>query len=146
MGSAIYFIICILFLIHIFWTWNNTKSFENIWIRISYLLIGTLFMTFITFIIFQFSKMGVEYPKQEMVGQVRKIVMLLFVPINSFIIFPQVASLIARVKNGDISVEDRDRKTRILFIVFGIMIIVECVYFKSIQNGIISTYINLGQG
>lgn len=145
METAIYCIIVILFLIHIFWTWNNTKGIENIVVRISYLVIGTLFMAFITWIIFQFSKIGVEYPKEEMVGQVRKIVMLLFVPINSFIILPQVASLITFVKDGYISAEDRGKKIRKLLIIFGIMIIVECIYFKSIQSGIISTYMNLEQ-
>ena len=84
--SVINFIIFVLFVIYIVFVWNSTKEFENTIIRISYMLVGTLFITILTLILFLISKMGVEYPKQEMIGEVRKIVLLVFIPINGFIL------------------------------------------------------------
>lgn len=136
--STIYFIVFILFCVYLVWTWNSTKEFGAINIRISYLIIGTVFITFITFLLFWISKIGVEYPKPEMVGQVRKIILLIFIPINGFMILIQAANIIGRVKNGNISNEDVQKRVKFLIIFFIAMIILECIYFKNIQNGIIS--------
>ncbi len=139
--GMIYFIIMLLIFAEIFWIWNSTKELEDVRIRISFVLIGTIFIAIITLLLFEVSKIGVLYPKQEMIGQVRKIMLLVFVPINSFIILSQVSTLIARVKNGELSKEEQQKKTRFILIVFAIMIILECIYFKNIQSGIIG-YIN----
>ena len=116
MGAVIYFIIFIIFATYIICTWNSTKEFDNAFIRISYIVIGTLFIALFTFIFFLFSKIGIEYPKQEMVGQVRKIILLIFIPINGIVVLPQIANIISRVKNGNISKEDLQKKIRIILI------------------------------
>lgn len=135
--STIYFIIFVLFLGYIIGTWNSTKEFETPVIRISYILIGTIFITIVTLILFWISKIGVVYPKQEMISEVRKIILLIFVPINGFIVLTQFASMASRVKNGAISKSDLQKSIKILVIILVIMIIVECIYFKNIQYGII---------
>ena len=144
MGAVIYFIIFIIFATYIICTWNSTKEFDNAFIRISYIVIGTLFIALFTFIFFLFSKIGVEYPKQEMVGQVRNIILLIFIPINGIVVLPQIANIISRVKNGNISKEDLQKKIRIILIICIILIVFECIYFKSIQTGIIN-FINAKQ-
>jgi hypothetical protein len=137
MGTTIYFIIFILFVFFILWTWNSTKEFEGIFTRISYIVIGTAFIALLTLVIFLFAKIGVEYPKQDMVGQVRRIILLIFTPINGFAVLPQVANIISRVKNGNISNEDLQKKIRVVLIICIVLIIFECIYFKNIQTGII---------
>ena len=87
--SPIYFIVFLLFVVYIVWTWNSTKEFEDQKIRIAYLIVGTLFIAMVTLIIFLVSKIGVNYPKKEMVGQVQKIVLLVFTPINGFVVLTQ---------------------------------------------------------
>ena len=135
--SAIYFIIFILFVIYIIWTWRSTEGFETIVMRISYILIGTIFITIITLILFQISKIGVPYPKDEMIGEVRKIVLLIFIPINGFIVLTQFSSVVANIKSGIVSKEEMSKKVKRLLIIFAVMIILECFYFRHIQAGLI---------
>ena len=142
--SLVYFIIVILFFAYLSWTWNGTKVFGELPTRISFIIIGTLFMLFLTFILFAFSSIGIEYPKEEMVGSVRNMILLIFTPINGFVIVPQVINIIASVKDGVLSREETERKIRIILIVIAVLIIFECVYFKNIQSGMIN-YLRLKQ-
>ena len=137
MISTINFVIFILFVIYIVWTWKTTKEFEGYVTRISYIIIGTVFIGTLTLIFFLFSQIGVNYPKEEMIGEVRNKITLLFTPVNGFIILPQIASLIGQIKNGNISKEEKQKSIRRILIIGIILIIVECIYFKNIQNGII---------
>ena len=136
--STIYFIIGIMIFCYIIWTWRSTKELESYLMRASYLVIGTLFITIVTLILFQISKIGIEYPKQEMVGEVRKIILLIFVPINGLIVLTQSVSIFTQVKNNIISKKQLNKRIKILAIIFIEMIVFECFYFKSIQTGIIS--------
>ncbi len=140
--STINFVIFILFIIYIVWTWKSTNDFEGYFTRVSYIIIGTAFMAFMTLTFFLFSKIGVEYQKSEMVWQVGRTIILLFTPINGFAILPQIASVVNKIKDGDLSKEEAQKKIRKILIIAIILIIVECIYFKYIQNGIIK-YINL---
>ena len=135
--SLIYFIVFLLFVVYIVWTWNSTKEFENNLLRISFIFVGTLFITLLTLILFWISKIGVEYPKKEMIGEVRKIILLSFIPINGFIILTQTASIFLLAKSGMVSKEDMQKKIKRLVIIFIILIVIEAIYFKNIQNGMI---------
>lgn len=135
--SLINFIIVVLFIIYIVCAWNSTKEFENNLLRISFIFVGTLFITLLTLILFWISKIGVEYPKKEMIGEVRKIILLSFIPINGFIILTQTASIFAQAKSGMVSKEDMQKKIKRLVIFFIILIVIEAIYFKNIQNGMI---------
>ena len=73
-----------------------------------------------------------------MVGEVRNWILLIFVPLNGFIILPQIARLIGLIKAEETTKEDFQKKVRRFLIIFIILIIFECIYFKSIQNGIIN--------
>ena len=106
--SLINFIIVVLFIIYIVCAWNSTKEFENTLMRISFILVGTLFITLLTLILFWISKIGVQYPKKEMIGEVRRIILLSFIPINGFITLTQSASIFAQAKSGMVSKEEVD--------------------------------------
>ena len=135
--SLINFIIVVLFIIYIVCAWNSTKEFENNLLRISFILVGTLFITLLTLILFWISKIGVEYPKKEMIGEVRRIILLSFIPINGFLVLTQSASIFAQAKSGMVSKEDMQKKIKRLVILFIVLIVVEAIYFKNIQNGMI---------
>ena len=135
--SLINFIIVVLFIIYIVCAWNSTKEFENMLIRISFIFVGTLFIAMLTFVLFLISKIGVQYPKKEMIGEVRRIILLSFIPINGFIILTQSASIFAQAKSGMVSKEDKQKKIKRLIIMFIVLIVFEALYFKNIQNGII---------
>ena len=135
--SLINFIIVVLFIIYIVCAWNSTKEYENILIRISFVFVGTLFIAMLTFVLFLISKIGVEYPKKEMIGEVRRIILLSFIPINGFLILTQSASIFAQAKSGMVSKEDMQKKIKRLAIIFIVLIVFEAIYFKNIQNGMI---------
>ena len=135
--SLINFIIVVLFIIYIVCAWNSTKVFENTLLRISFILVGTLFITLLTLILFWISKIGVKYPKKEMIGEVRKIILLSFIPINGFLTLTQSASIFAQAKSGMVSKEEMKKKIKRLVIIFIILIVFEAIYFKNIQNGMI---------
>ncbi len=133
-----YFIIFILFIFFIVFAWNSTKEFETPIMRISFLGVGTLFITIITLILFQISKIGVNYPKEEMIGEVRKIVLLMFIPINGLITLTQSASIFSQIKSGIVPKKKMQKRLKIFASIFVIIIVMECIYFKDIQNGIIN--------
>ena len=135
--SLINFIIVVLFIIYIVCAWNSTKEFENNLLRISFIFVETLFITLLTLILFWISKIGVEYPKKEMIGEVRRIILLSFIPINGFLMLTQTASIFAQAKSGMVSKEDMQKKIKRLVIIFIVLIVFEAIYFKNIQNGMI---------
>ncbi len=135
--SLVYFIITVLFIIYIVCVWNSTKEFETVLMRISFILVGTLFITVLTLILFWISKFGILYPKKEMVGEVRKIILLSFIPINGFITLTQASTIFAQAKSGMVSKEDMEKKIKRLLIIFIVLVIFEVIYFKNIQNGMI---------
>lgn len=137
MSTLIYGLIIVLFLVYIFWSWNNTRNFEGNFTRISYIIVGTLFITLATYIIFLISKNGISYPNKDMIGVLRNIILLTFVPINGFLTLPQIASTIGKIKNDDITGKQLKKRLVIFIIVITILVIFECYYFKSIQNRII---------
>ena len=135
--SIIYFIITVLFIIYIVCVWNSTKEFETLLMRISFLIVGTIFITILTLILFWISKIGISYPKREMIGEVRKIILLSFIPINGFITLTQASTIFSQAKSGMVSKEDMEKKIKRLLIIFIALIIFDAFYFKNIQNGMI---------
>lgn len=138
--TPIYFLIFILFVVYLFCVWNSTKEFETMTMRLSYIAIGTIFISVLTFILFQISKMGVSYPKKEMIGQVRNIVLLIFIPINALITLTQFSSVFVQVKGELLTKEELSKKLKIMIAIFLFFIIIECIYFKNIQYGILSIF------
>lgn len=137
MNILIYFIIAVLFVVLIFWTWNNTKDFEETSRRVIFIVVGIVLIAIVTLIYFAISKVGITYPKVEMVKQVRKMVVLLFTPINGFLSLPHIASLKMKIKLKTEDEEKLKKKIIMLGIVFIVATIVEINYMKEFQNGII---------
>lgn len=137
MNILIYIIIALLFVVLIFWTWNNTKEYEEITKRITYIVIGILAMLLITLIDFTISKIGITYPKAEMVKQVRKMSVLLFTPINGFFSLPHIATIKTQIELKKVENDKIKKKIIILGIIFIIATILEINFIKEFQNGII---------
>lgn len=135
MNILIYLIIVVLFIVLILWTWNNTKEFEQTSERIIFITIGTGIIAIVTLIYFAISKIGITYPKAEMVKQVRKMAILIFTPINGFLSLPHIASLKMKMKTEEN--EKIKKKIIILGIIFIVATIIEINYMKNFQKGII---------
>lgn len=137
MNILIYLIIALLFVVLIFWTWNNTKDFDDTKKRITFIIFGIIILGVVTLIFFNISKVGIEYPKKEMVNQVRKLTMLIFIPVNGFLSLPHIATIKEQIGQKSLEEEKIKRKIIILGIVFIITAIIEINYMKDFQNGII---------
>ena len=140
MAVGIYALAIILWVVLIMWTYNNLKMLENNKTKIIYLGLGILILSIITFIVFNISKIGIEYPKSEMVLHVRNMALLIFIPINGFIIMPYIALLIAKLEIGEIDTDKFRKKAILILLIFAIIMLLECSYLKNFQNGILNIY------
>ena len=137
MNVIIYIVIAVLFGVLIAWTWNNSKSFQTNNKKITFILVGLAILFIITFIIFSISGIGISYPNNEIMKQVRKIAILIFMPVNGFLSLPHIANIKAEVEKGNYEQEKLKRRIIIFGIVWLILIIFEIIYLKDFQNGII---------
>ena len=137
MKIAIYFIIVILFVVLLFWTWNNSREFQENTDKIKFILIGLMVLSLITWIIFNLSKIGIQYPNEDIMKELRKISVLLFIPINGFLSLPHMASIKSELNQVTRDDEKIKRKIIILGIVLILAIIIEILYLNDFQNGII---------
>ncbi len=140
--AAIYFIIIILFVVLFLWIWNNTKDFEDNLKKIKFIAIGIIALFIITFIIFNISKIGITYSNKEILKQVRRIAVLLCVPINGYLSLPHIAKIISDIKTNSIDDEKSKKRIIILTIIIIIAIIFEIFYLKDFQKGIIENLVN----
>jgi len=136
MYTMICLVIVILFLVFLFWTWNNTRYFDNVLAKILFVIIGTLSIALITYIIFLISTSNIYYMNNKIYSILRNVILLVFIPINGFLTLPRIANMIGKIKKDEITGK-KLKKYMILFIIITIIVIViEVYYFKGIQNRI----------
>ena len=136
MNIMIYIIIFVLFAVLLIWTWKSENDFENKSSKIIFLIIGIIILSFITLIIFNISKIGIQYPNNDILREVRKMALLIFIPVNGYLSLPHFASIKSEISEG-IDDKKTKRKILILFAVLVIWAILEIKYLKEFQNGII---------
>lgn len=129
--------IIVLFVVLLFWTWNNSKDFQENKAKIKFILIGLILLSMVTFILFNLSKIGIDYPNEDIMKEIRKIALLLFIPINGFLTLPHIASIKTEIQLGAKEEEKIKRKIILIAIVWIIAIIIETIYLKDFQKGII---------
>ena len=138
MNILIYFIIAVLYGVLILWVWNNTKDFEDKTERIMFITGGIIVLGIITFILFSISKIGIKYPNKEVLSQVRKMSVLLFIPLNGFVSLPHIAKIKTDIKNGNENDEKNKNRIIILAIIIITVSIIQIFYLKDFQKGIIA--------
>ena len=118
--------------------YNSAKG-----LRIPFALIGIIVMGIITLIVFNISKNGVRYENMQMMADVRKMLVLLFTPINGLVVLPYLAYLVNKIKDEDITQDEFKKRTIVLTIIFLIILVFECSYLKSTQEGILKVFESL---
>ena len=134
MQFTIYFIIAVLYMVLIAWTWNNVKDFTDNMQKIKYLVIGTIALFIVTYIIFNISKIGINYPNKDIAKIVRRISMFLFVPINGYISLPHIAKIKTDIKDENLDDEKIKKRIIALGIIIVISIIIEMFFLKDFQK------------
>ena len=138
MAIIIAVITIILYIILIAFSWHNLSVLLDKKLKVAYILIGLIVMFICAFIVFNISTGGVKYQNSNMIGSVRNIILAVFVPVNGLIVMPYLASMLSKITSNEITQEQFSKKILILAIVFIIVLIIECSYFKNMQLGILN--------
>ena len=100
-----------------------------------------IFLCFVvTIILFNISSIGIEYPNSKSKTIAMKTLVLIFTPINGILLLPNVTRIINESKNEEITKEEFGKKIKKFLITFIILIIIEFIYLKNTQNGILNNY------
>lgn len=140
MTIAIYAVAIIIWILLFRWTWNSAKVFDNNKMKKIYIIIGIFIIGIITLIDISISKFWVVYPKEEMFIPVRRILLVFFTPVNGFIVMPYLIAQLGKLDSNKIDHDTFIKSAKILIFIFLIILVIECSYFKSIQNGILEIY------
>lgn len=137
MTSFIMIIVIALFIVLISFTIYRAEAYERIE-KVVICVAGTLISWLITIILFNLSSKGIEYSNLEFKHQVSKILVLVFTPINGIIYMPYIVKLMSKYKFNEIKNDELIKKILLLIIITIILFIIEVIYLKNIQLGIIN--------
>ena len=93
-----------------------------------------------TMILFNISSLGIEYPNSQSRKIALKILVTIFTPMNGIILLPNITRLINESQNGEIDKEECARKLKKTLIIFILLVIMEFVYLRNTQIGILNNY------
>ena len=135
--TIIYLVVIGILIVLFFWTKNNIKSIEDTNFAIKMVIIVTIGVLIATLIIFGISKIGINYPNKQIYNEVKKVALMLFIPVNSLICLPQITKIFGDMEDKEVSAIKIKRKIIFLGILIIITFIFEINYLKDFQNGII---------
>lgn len=93
-----------------------------------------------TIMLFNISSIGIEYPSNKDKKIAMEILVAIFTPINGIILLPNITRLIIKSKNGEINKEECEKRLKKSLIIILLLIIIEFVYLKNTQIGILNNY------
>ena len=139
--SIILLIIAIIYIILITYTWHSLGSIEKNK-KIIYIIAGLFLMFLITTIVFNISKIGVNYVEinKEMEKMVGNMLVLIFTSLNGLVIMPMVGRVLNKQNENDIDKEVLTKKIVIILIILALITIFECNYMKYSQKNILEIY------
>lgn len=132
-------IIIIIYLVAIAKTWTNLEELEK-HKKIIIIGIGIIVLYLVTNIIFSISTNSIEYQNGNMQNSVKNILTILFTGINALIFIPWITKNVVKLKNNEIETKSFQMKLLIIGTVFVVCMIVENIYMKNIQKGILDIY------
>lgn len=132
-------IIIIIYLVAIAKTWTNLEELEK-HKKIIIIGIGIIVLYLVTNIIFSISTNSINYQNGNMQNSVKNMLTILFTGINVLIFIPWTTKNVVKLKNNEIETKSFQMKLLIIGIVLVVCMIVENVYMKNIQKGILDIY------
>lgn len=107
--------------------------------KLIFIAAGTAVMYMLTSIIYWISTRNVEISEVSETG--KELITFLFVPINGILVLPLFAKSYYSFKQGRISGNILKNRGVALGIILLIVLIIECVYFKNIQEQVVNLVI-----
>lgn len=108
--------------------------------KIIIFIFETIVCLIFTMILFNISSLGIEYPNSQSREIALKILVTIFTPMNGIILLPNITRLINESQNREIDKEECARKLKKTLIIFILLVIMEFVYLRNTQIGILNNY------
>lgn len=132
-------IIMAIYLLLIVWTWQSLGNVDKTK-KIIVIFIGVIISYIITLIIFNLSKIGIDYGNITTKDMMRTLLVSIFTGINGIIILPYISKMLGKINDGEIDKDIVTKKLIIFVIIFAICMFCECRYLKNVQKGMINIY------
>ena len=134
--AVILTIMLVMFLVLLGWMWTSLGSIKKK-TKIICIIIGLVVTYVLTFIIYNISKIGIEYESKEVMHQIRNIFVLLFTIVNGYVLLPYVFRKLEQINNDNLSKDKLIKSIIILLIMIVILFIFESIYLGSRQVAIL---------
>lgn len=135
MTSFIVIVVVALFMVLLGFTWYRLEAYEGME-KVIICVAGILISWLITSILFSISSNGIEYLNEDVKGEISKILVLVFTPINGIAFMPILAKIMSRFKFDEIDEKEAVKQVLILGILLIIISYIEVMYLRNIQLGI----------
>ena len=133
MGLILVFII-VLNVVAVALTYNCLSNLEKKE-KVIFIAVGVAIIYMLTSFVYWISTKDVAIKEVSETG--RNVITFLFVPINAIIILPLVAISFNSYNIGRLQPNKLRNRAIIITILLVIMLVIECSYFKNIQNGVV---------
>ena len=115
---------------------NGIDTRKKIIIFLSEIIVCFIF----TMILFNISSIGVEYPSAKSKEMTMKMLVEIFTPINGILLLPNITRIINESQSGKMDKEECKKRLKKSLIIFILLIIIEFIYLKNTQIGILNNY------
>lgn len=136
MTSFIIIVVIALFFVLVGYTWYRLEAYEGME-RVIFCVAGILVCWGITSMLFSISSKGMSYISQDVEQEISKILVMVFTPINGIALMPTVAKIASKLKFDEIEKNTAIKHFVILGVIFVVIAIIEVMYLKNIQLGIL---------
>lgn len=103
--------------------------------RIIFIAVGIAVIYALTSLVYWLSTKNIEIKEVSELG--KNLITFLFVPINSIVILPILAKSYNKYKIGRLAPDKLRNRSIVLAVILLIILIIECSYFKDIQNSVV---------
>lgn len=134
--TVILTIMLVMFLVLIGWMWTSLGGIEKK-TKIICMIIGLVVTYVLTFVIYNVSKIGIEYESKEVMQQIRNIFVLLFTIVNGYILLPYVFRKLEQINNDNLPKDKLTKSIVILLIMIVVLFIFESIYLGNRQEAIL---------
>lgn len=104
--------------------------------KIIFIAIGVAIIYILTSFVYWISTKDVAIKEVSEMG--KNLITFLFVPINGIIVLPILAKSYAKYKTGRLDLDKLKNRGLVLVMILAILLIIECMYFKDIQNSVVA--------
>ncbi len=138
----IYLTILIIYVVLILWSLNNLGKMP-IAKKIIYILVNLLIVFIFTNISYIISKQNIQYESQEIMSNIKTVLLLLFTGINGIITIPISCKQISELQEENIDKTKFTKRIILIFVVLLIIAYLECGYMETTQKGILQIMTNI---